>query len=422
MNSKTKQVKKEKTVKRLGRAGTGALSILLAIIFSLGLFDYIIPDSVSFRRGEEPPAWMDAHITLRMPQDDAVFANAKAGDTAVQALCETSEGTACLFGTVPIKEVSVHEIDNRTVIPGGMLFGVKLYTQGLLVVSTQSVITGQGEENPAAACGIKAKDMIEAVNGKKTATAQDFSNEIKNSDGKEVCLTVQRGKQTMEIPITPVYCEQTQSYQTGLVVRDNTSGIGTVTFIDSRTGIFCGLGHGICDTDTGSLLPLSRGTLMEVQLSGVHAGSTGAPGELCGYFNSHKTGSLLGNTECGVFGVFQHTADHVQPVSIGLSDEITTGPAQILCTVTADGTCRAYDIEILRLNGEDRANKNFTLKITDPDLLSVTGGIVQGMSGSPVIQNGKLVGAVTHVMVNDPEKGYGIFIENMLSAMPDALE
>lgn len=198
--------------------------------------------------------------------------------------------------------------------------------------------------------------------------------------------------------------------------RDSTAGIGTVTYIIPETGAFAGLGHGIYDIDTGKLVPLRRGTVNDVIISGIKKGRAGAPGELQGYFGSEKLGTLMYNYDCGVYGVFSDIPDctkDTEPMPIGLSSDITEGDAEILCTLDDSGIKR-YTVKIAQISRDDSSTKNFIIEVTDQELINLTGGIIQGMSGSPVIQNGKLVGAVTHVMIGEPTRGYGIFIENML--------
>ena len=303
-----------------------------------------------------------------------------------------------------------------TVIPGGMPFGVKFYTEGVTVVGFCDVETQDGKVNPAQKAGIKPKDMILKVNGEPLTGASALTELIENSGGNPLTLLCRRGKSEFEIKLTPAYCPSEARYKTGIWVRDSGAGIGTVTFIIPETGAFAGLGHGICDSDTGELVPMKRGSVMDVTVSSVVKGEAGAPGELKGYFNAGKTGALLGNSACGVWGVFTQTPKSAaEPMPVALRDEIKEGDAYILCTLDSN-KIEKYDIKISNINRDAKGSKCFTVTVTDPDLLAASGGIVQGMSGSPIIQNGKLVGAVTHVLINDPTTGYGIFIENMLNA------
>ena len=230
-------------------------------------------------------------------------------------------------------------------------------------------------------------------------------------------MTVRRGEDEFITELTPVLCADDGKYKAGLLIRDGTAGIGTVTYVDPETGSFAGLGHGICESGSDKLAPLTRGAVVNVTVSGIAKGQPGVPGELKGYFSSGKIGTLFGNTECGVYGVFAEyprgmCADTVEAAKTG---EICAGDAELWCTTDESGVGK-YTVQISDIDHSGRSVKNFVVTVTDPVLLNKTGGIVQGMSGSPIIQNGKLIGALTHVLVNDPTKGYGIFIENMLSA------
>lgn len=305
----------------------------------------------------------------------------------------------------------------RMLIPGGVPFGVRLCHEGVTVVGLPDVGTGgTGSGSPAKDAGIRVRDIILSVDGKRVTSAADMAAMIGECGGKTLDLTLRRGDGELTISVTPVLSDD--GYKAGLWIRDSTAGIGTVTFIDPATGAFAGLGHGICDSDTGELVKPGRGIVVNVAISGVEKGQAGAPGELRGYFSSGKIGSLTGNTECGVFGVFAELPEGMsgdaKAIPAATSAETHDGDAEIICT-SDSGTGR-YKVRISGIDRSGRPVKNFVVTVTDPDLIAKTGGIVQGMSGSPIIQDGKLIGAVTHVLVNSPEKGYGIFIDNMLAA------
>ena len=324
---------------------------------------------------------------------------------------------------------------------GGMPFGVKFYTDGILVVGfcDVDVTSGGGgtrNVNPARNAGIRMRDVITAVNGKPPAGAASLTKAVEESGGKPVTLTVKRyasprggAKKPAEtdateltFTVTPAFSASENRYKTGLWVRDSGAGIGTVTFILPETGAFAGLGHGICDGDTGKLIPMQRGQVTDVTVSGVDRGEPGAPGAIKGYFAPGKIGSLLGNTECGVYGIFTNLPpEATSKLPVGTREEIGEGDATILCTLD-NGKVGRYTVRITSVDKEAVGSKCFTISVTDPALIQKTGGIVQGMSGSPVIQNGKLVGAVTHVLINDPTCGYGIFLDNMMREMPGVLQ
>ena len=233
-------------------------------------------------------------------------------------------------------------------------------------------------------------------------------------------MRCRRNREEFDVRLTPVWSDAESRYKTGIWVRDSGAGIGTVTFVLPESGAFAGLGHGICDADTGELIPMKRGSVSDVTISAVVRGAPGNPGELKGYFNAGKVGTLLGNTVCGVWGVFSELPEGLSdPVPAGGKDDLHEGDAVLLCTL-ADNRVGEYRVRISNVNRDANGPKCFTVTVTDPTLLAETGGIVQGMSGSPILQDGKLVGAVTHVLINDPTTGYGIFLENMLARMPVA--
>lgn len=301
--------------------------------------------------------------------------------------------------------------------PGGLPFGVKFYTDGLIVIGFSDIEDRNGRSNPAYDAGLREKDVITKINGKPAVGVSQLTEEVEKASGGEITLTCKRSGRDYVVHVTPKYSETEGRYRTGLLIRDSGAGIGTVTFIDPESLSFGGLGHGICDGDTGELIPMDRGSVLDVTISGITKGASGAPGEIKGYFGSNKTGSLVCNTACGVYGTLASLPEGLPegPLPIATRDELREGDAYIYCTLDGSGPCK-YTVSISEINRSANGNKCFTVKVTDPALIEKTGGIVRGMSGSPIVQNGKLVGAVTHVLVNDPTSGYGIFIENMLGA------
>ena len=381
-----------------------ALAGVMVLAFFLGTADYFIEDSYSCREG----APLSSPGLFRI--------------TATEDTCPVSTASSCtyqvrLLGMLPIKEVQLRTFGNTLLCPGGMPFGAKIFTSGLIVVGFTEIDCTSGSRQPALDAGIRVKDIILEIDGKPISGADDMAEYIGASNGNVMNFKLRRGEDIISLPVTPSLSLSENKYKTGMFVRDNTAGIGTVTFIDPNTGEFAGLGHGICDASTGALLPLSRGIVMDVTISGVQKGTSGVPGELKGYFASSKKGTLSGNSDAGVFGVLSELPDGISTetaIPIALKNEIHDGTAQIYCTLDESGI-HAYDVMIRKIrNSPD--NKNMEVLVTDPHLIEKTGGIVQGMSGSPIIQDGKLIGAVTHVLINDPCRGYGIFIENMLDA------
>jgi stage IV sporulation protein B len=305
-----------------------------------------------------------------------------------------------------------------TLIPGGIPFGVKFTTEGVLVVGFSDISTADGQKNPAREAGLRLKDVLLSLDGVPIENAAALTEAIARSGGRALEVTYRRGSgEERRTALTPV-ADESGSFRTGLYVRDSGAGIGTVTYVDPQSLCFGGLGHGICDVDTGELMPLRRGNVVGVTVSGVRRGVAGTPGEIKGYFLADKQGSLLRNSPCGVFGVYSTLPSSIlceQAVPIADRAEVHDGQAHIYCTLSGNER-RAYTVELSSIDRNAQGSKCFSVRVTDPALLEETGGIVQGMSGSPIIQDGKLVGAVTHVLIGDPSAGYGIFIENMLNA------
>lgn len=306
--------------------------------------------------------------------------------------------------------------DRVSLIPGGMTFGVQLQTKGVLVIALSAL--KESGICPAKDAGIEVGDIIYEVNGKAVNSSDEFTGMIEQSGGRPLDIAFSRGGRRERCRLTPEKSGQNGVYKAGLWIRDSTAGIGTVTFIEKDSGRFAGLGHGICDPDTGVLMPLLKGRVSGVTVSGIKKGKPGAPGELRGYFNARESGELTKNHYTGVYGLLSRIpSDLSAPLPAAHREEVERGEAFIICTAS-DNTVEKYSARIVRIVDMKNENKNFIIELTDPRLLELTGGIVQGMSGSPVIQNGMIVGAVTHVMINDPKQGYGIFIENMLDNMP----
>ena len=313
--------------------------------------------------------------------------------------------------------LSEAQLKKMKLYPGGVPFGVKFMTEGLLVVGFCEVDARSGRTNPSSEAGLKIGDRIISANGKKLTSAAELSRIIESSGGKGVTLVYLRGANEYKTTLTPSFSKSENCYKSGAYVKDNGAGIGTITYILPETLEFAGLGHGICDGESGKLLPISRGSVVNVGIDSVIKGISGTPGELRGHFKSGKCGTLLQNSDCGAFGVLSSLPSSLpsEPLPLGLRNELREGKAYIYCTLDS-GAPRRYEIEISNIDRTAGAGKCFTVKVCDRALIEKSGGIVQGMSGSPIIQNGKLVGAVTHVLINDPTQGYGIFIENMLSA------
>ena len=322
-----------------------------------------------------------------------------------------------LFGILPFKQVGIRVIEDRELIPVGVPIGIYVKTEGVLVVGTGEFASqGAGKVSPAKN-SLKSGDYVIKLNGTEVTGKDDLIMRIENCGGEEQLLTIRRDAETYDVKIKPEK-DRTGKYKIGVWVRDNAQGVGTMTYIDDN-GNFGALGHGINDVDTSTLMEMNDGTLYQTEIISIRKGAAGQPGEMTGmivYSDDRILGDITSNSTRGIFGKCNQKALALgteDALPIGLKQEIEKGPAQILCTV--DGTTRYYDIEITELHlDHDNVNRGIELRVTDPELLSVTGGIVQGMSGAPIIQKEKFVGAVTHVLVQDSTRGYGIFIENML--------
>ncbi len=318
-----------------------------------------------------------------------------------------------LFGFVKLKEVTIEALERQTAAPSGKLTGIYIETDGLFVIDTAEVTTKDGEKMPAKN-KLKSGDYITKIDGENINSKMEFLEKINESKGKTIVLTVIRSDSTKKVRIKPVIDEEDGQYKIGAYIRNNTQGIGTITYTQGQK--FAALGHGISDIDLGSLLSIRGGEIYQAEITNIKKGSAGSPGEIVGmidYREENLKGSIVKNTKNGIFGVFFQEQREEDQIPVALKQEVKEGAAQIISYVS--GEREEYDIQITSVDkGNNEKLKGMTIKVTDEKLKKLTNGIVQGMSGSPIIQDGKLVGAVTHVFVSDPTKGYGIFIENML--------
>ena len=317
-----------------------------------------------------------------------------------------------LFNVFPVKNAKVTVTKRKYVVPGGNVFGIRLYTRGVMVIRIDEVTTPSGNVSPGKIAGLREGDMIISADGVQITRNRELSSAFASGGGKSLKLVIERNGEEKTLNFTPVKSDDS-TYKGGLWIRDSTAGIGTVTWYDRSNGIFAGLGHAVCDVDTGEIMPLSGGDAVEAEVKGCYKGKSGSAGELCGIFSSGTIGNLYVNSDTGVYGVMNAYDRKSSVLPVALRQEVKTGAARIICTVDESGP-QYYDAEITKIYSDNTENqRNMTVKITDSRLLNKTGGIVQGMSGSPIIQNEMLVGAVTHVFVDNPEEGYGIFAENM---------
>lgn len=330
-----------------------------------------------------------------------------------------------IFGILPLKTMEINVVPNKKIAACGNTIGVKLRISGILVVGLSDVEDTDGNKsNPAKQSGIKPGDLITQVNKVSPRSIDDLIAEVEKSNGGKIKITYKHGDSYNVADIKPVRSGDDNKYHIGLWVRDSTAGIGTLTFYDPESKCFGALGHGITDLDTGALMPVNTGEILESNILAIKRGKQGNPGELKGVFieDRNKLGVIKSNCDYGIYGTLDsEAADRLSSrlYPMASRNQVKEGPATILANVEGN-TVEEYSIEIQKVS-KQRLNsaKGMVIKITDRKLLNISGGIVQGMSGSPIIQNGRIVGAVTHVLVNDPTRGYGIFIEKMMQNIPD---
>lgn len=304
---------------------------------------------------------------------------------------------AFLFGT------SVFALD---VIPSGKCVGIKLYTDGLVVVDTEPVIANNGKSySPASE--LKSGDIIKSVNGRTISSIQALADEIQSNGSSSITLTLSDNKTVRDVILTPV--QTSDGFRLGVWLRDSTAGLGTITFTTNNS--FAALGHGICDIDTGNIIPVGHGIIQDCTIKEIAPGSNGVPGAITGSIDGNELGTVTANTELGLFGSLDVPVNGAT-MEVASRKEVRTGDAYILADVDGNGV-RRYSVEIKRVSPPLFGTKDMVIKITDPSLIEKTGGIVQGMSGAPIIQNNKLVGAITHVFVNDSLSGYAVLAERM---------
>ncbi len=388
------------------------------VMFALiGYATLAFPEEYCVVSGDKPVIPKPYSISYSDPSADGVCVSLDTSSTG-----DGTQAEIVLFDVIPVKASRVRTTQRTYVVPLGSAFGIKLYTKGVVVVKTDEVTTREGSINPAGSAGIKVGDVITSVGGAQVERNEDVSKAFSESGGDELALNIMRNGQNLTIRVKPVQSAVDGKYKVGIWVRDSSAGIGTLTFFDKKTGIFAGLGHAVCDVDTGEIMPLSGGEAVEAEIKGSYRGESGAPGELCGVFKNAVIGELILNSDTGVYGAVSALRYDNKSLPAAMSYEVDTGSAQIIAEVNGDGE-KYYDVEITKIYpNSDSHQKNMVVKVTDAELIEETGGIVQGMSGSPIIQNGMLVGAVTHVFVNDPQQGYAVFAQSMIETVHELTE
>ena len=384
------------------------LTLDIAVFSMIAYLNVTVSNNYKIKKGD--PLTFDAFVPIT-----AVYEGSKlSGSEKTDSISDEFKVELKAFGMIPFSTVSVEVVDELNVAVLGTPFGMKLYTEGVLVIDMTEVKTENGNVNPAKDAGIEIGDYIVSVDGRKISTNEELGAAVEASAGNEMKLEIKRNGKTKIIRFCAVLSKETNSYKVGLWVRDSSAGIGTLTFYSPATGVVCGLGHGVCDEDTEELLKLDSGELVTAEIISVEKGSSGSPGQLKGKFTYSSIGVIDLNSECGVFSLLKGRLNLSNLTEIALKQEVKDGDAQLLCTVNGE-TPKLFSCSIKKKNSAYLSpTKNLIVTVTDKELLNLTGGIVQGMSGSPILQNGKLVGAVTHVLIDDPTSGYGIFAENML--------
>ena len=397
---------------------------ILIVLFLLVIFVYIcnitlMPNNLILIQGEILDLKTIYGITVGRKQEGKVLqASSNLNKNKVNDTGKI-EVSLNLFGNIPVKKMDVNVIPKSKVVPVGKAIGMKLYTEGVLVVGMSEINGKKPYENS----GIQEGDAIIEINNEQIENTNDLIETVNKSNGKTVEVKYKRNEQTITTSIEPAKVNENE-YKLGLWVRDAAAGVGTMTFYEPSSGMFAALGHGIADIDTSELINIESGELTTTNILSIVKGQKGTPGEIRGTIeNSESLGSIYKNTSFGVYGKVQSKnkldINNMEEMDVALRDEIKTGKAQILCELE-NGKTEKYDVEIkkLYLNNNEN-NKSMVIKITDEKLIEKTGGIIQGMSGAPIIQNGKFIGAVTHVLVNDPTVGYGVFADIMIKQLKE---
>jgi stage IV sporulation protein B len=364
-------------------------------------------------------------IVFAVPTDPPVAVNRQSNGYEIVALKPGKvDVTVKLLGYIPVKSMAVEAIAPRRVVVGGHSIGVMLQSRGVMVVGFAPVVDNSGEKvYPARDEGMQIGDLILKVDGQGVSTENDLARIIDNHGEEEMVLTVQRREEVFEVPVEGYYCPETQRYRIGLYVRDGVVGVGTLTFWDPQTRQYAALGHVIIDADTRQGIQVLSGQIVSASVQTIKPGRPGRPGEKIGIFNSEGNikGNITKNTSFGIFGLTDDEISnplHRYSMEVGYAHQVKKGKAQIYTVINGEDI-EAFDVVIEKVYPERQNGKGMVIRVTDERLLNVTGGIIQGMSGSPIIQNNRIIGAVTHVFLNDPQRGYGVFMDHMLSETTD---
>ena len=398
------------------------LLVILLISYIYAIVIGYIPDRIVLFEGEEIDLPSIFGLSFRDNSNEELVEVSSTTSQKISEEIGVSKMQVSLFNNFFVKSVDVDVLPRTTVIPVGNLAGVKLYTNGVLVVGMSEI---QGDDNrmykPYEETGIEEGDTIVAINDSTIHSTEDLIQCVNMSLGNELEIEYVRDNQTMQCSMTPVKTADEQ-YKLGLWVRDSAAGVGTVTFYEPSTKSFAALGHGIVDIDTEQLINISSGEFVTTKILNIQKGEKGEPGRIQGTIdNQQNIGVISKNTRFGIYGVVDNVLalnlNNSKELEVALRDEIQTGKAEILCTLE-NGKTEEYEIEIEEIYKDNNYdNKSMKIKVTDNRLIEKTGGIIQGMSGSPIIQNNKFVGAITHVLVNNPQEGYAVFGDIMIKQM-----
>lgn len=396
---------------------------LLLLTLSQGIQALLlIPSEVTGFEGDEQQINFGLPWTIRLSDSNGILEAADEIGEGFILKAKRSGNYSCSFnllGLIPLKQMRVNVIPHIELMPSGHSIGVKLAEAGVIVAGLDSVITGAGKVEPAKVSGFKVGDILVAVNDIKLKSLGHAALVLEElcRPGKQLTCKVIRGESELSLTITPVFDEDAKRPRLGLLLKDTAAGVGTMTFYHPESGVFGALGHMITDDNGEKAVDMSAGRIVEASIVSIRKGQRGKPGEKQGVLseNSQPLGAIKTNTELGIFGKLMRKPEcDFEPLPLGLKHQVKTGKAEILTVINGEEIQR-YSIEIEKIFLQNQpASKGMVIKITDPDLLAATGGIIQGMSGSPIIQNGKLVGAVTHVFINEPQRGYGCFAEWMV--------
>lgn len=396
-------------MKKAIRIIDGIFALCLIIIYSFIVFgNIVLPDKI------------EAYSTKKIEYKSVYSVENNSSyqvDYQNNSKVSPVENDIKLLGIIPVKTTSIIQSKPKKVSVSGESFGIKLYTDGVIIVGIRDVETDKGKCNPAKEAGLEKGDIIIEINGKKVYSADSVTDILNDNNGKDYKITVKRNGNYKEFLLKPAYSSSQGCYKVGLWVRDSTAGVGTITYYDKSNNTVSALGHPITDVDTNEIMPILDGEAVRATVTKIYKSKAGEAGSLCCEFTNDIIGTLKKNCQSGIYGKYTCTLKNTYEYEVASPNEIVRGPVQILCTIDS-GEAKFYNAQISRISyRENKKGKNMVVKITDERLLEKTGGIVQGMSGSPIIQNGKLVGALTHVIVDSPEKGYAIFAQDMVDEL-----